>query len=184
MERRAAAFVLHVDVGALERERLRGFELLPAPAGEEGRFAGGNVNLGAAIDQHVENVDVFPPAGGIETIRPGAAFQQPLHYRGIAAFGGGKPDRRAEVWTRAAFLFDVETTVQQVLDHASAGGFRLPQLLAIGAAREVKEIAALIVPDLQQLGLRLENAFRLFEVEGLDRFDQARLRHRSLREMW
>ena len=62
----------------------------------------------------------------------------------------------------AAFLLDVEAAVEKKRHHALlAARLRHPQLLAISAAREVKEIAALIVPDLSSSGFASRMLFVL-----------------------
>ena len=81
----------------------------------------------------------------------------------------------------AAFRLDVEPASEQERDHLHGGRLRLADGLAIDAARDVQKIAALIVPRLLEVGLRLEDAFRLVHVELLDRFEETGLRHRQSR---
>ena len=145
----ATALVLHVDVRAFQRERFRRLEPLPAPAREERRHADDDFLVGAGVDQQLENVHVVPPAGGIEAGRLRASLDQQFDDGGVAAERGREPDRLAEIGAGPALFFDVEPRIEQERHQLRAGAFRLAKLLGVGAAREVQQVPALIVPDLR-----------------------------------
>src|SRR5678815_2216396 len=99
VQRSSALLISKVHVSTFEREELGRFESFPAPASEKRCVSNDDVNLCARTNQDIQNVEVFPPAGGKQTssgrfVNLRSAFQQELHQRQISCAGYSKKQNR------------------------------------------------------------------------------------------